>query len=47
MSSGVLILLEFTLIIGLVLAFGIRELLSLRRYRERQRRAGEGQPPPA
>lgn len=45
MSSGVLIFLELTLVAGLVIAFGIRELLSLRRYRERQRIAAENKPP--
>lgn len=39
MSSGTLIFLELALVAGLVIGFGARELLSLRRYRERQRAA--------
>jgi hypothetical protein len=32
MSSGVIILLELTLVLGLALVFGVRELRNLRRY---------------
>lgn len=40
MSSGVIILLELGLILGLALFFGIRELRNLRRYdRERAEKA--------
>jgi hypothetical protein len=39
LSSGTLIFLELALVAGLVLGFGARELLSLRRYREQQRAA--------
>ena len=35
MSNGTLILLELLLVFGLVLGFGIRELVILRRYRRR------------
>lgn len=39
MSSGVIILLEITLVLGLCLVFGVRELRNLRRYdRERAER---------
>lgn len=37
LSSGTLIVLELLLVAGLVIGFGARELLSLRRYRKRQR----------
>jgi hypothetical protein len=39
LSSGTLIFLELALVAGLVIGFGVRELLSLRRYRERARAA--------
>lgn len=40
MSSGLIILLELGLILGLALFFGIRELRNLRRYdRERAEKA--------
>jgi len=40
MSSGVIILLELGLILGLAVFFGIRELRNLRRYdRERAEKA--------
>ncbi len=40
MSSGLIILLELTLVLGLALVFGVRELRNLRRYdRERKERA--------
>lgn len=39
MSSGVIIFLEISLVLGLCLVFGIRELANLRRYdRERAER---------
>jgi hypothetical protein len=39
-SSGVIIFLEISLVLGLALVFGIRELRNLRRYdRERAERA--------
>jgi len=34
-SSGWLVALEILLVLGVVLGFGVRELLSLRRYRRR------------
>lgn len=34
MSDGTLILLELLLVFGLVIGFGVRELLILRRYRQ-------------
>lgn len=40
MSSGVIILLELALVLGLALVFGVRELRNLRRFdRERAERA--------
>jgi len=40
MSSGVIVFLELTLVLGLALVFGVREILSLRRYdRERAAKA--------
>ena len=40
MSSGVIIFLELTLVLGLALVVGVRELRNLRRYdRERAERA--------
>ena len=38
MSSGIIILLELTLVLGFTLVFGNRELRNLRRY-ERERTA--------
>ena len=38
MSSGVIIFLEISLVLGLALFFGIRELVNLRRY-DRERAA--------
>lgn len=39
MSSGVIVFLEITLVLGLALVFGVRELRNLRRYdRERAER---------
>jgi hypothetical protein len=47
-SSGVIIFLEISLVLGLALFFGIRELRNLRRYdRERAARSREGEPPPS
>lgn len=40
MSSGLIILLELTLVLGLALFFGIREIVSLRRYN--RERAAQG-----
>lgn len=40
MSSGIIILFELSLVLGLALVFGVRELRNLRRYdRERAARA--------
>lgn len=42
MSSGVIIFLEISLVLGLALFFGVRELRNLRRFeRERLRKAEE------
>jgi Tfp pilus assembly protein PilX len=43
-SSGVIIFLELTLVLGLALFFGVRELRNMRRYdRERAERARAAQ----
>ncbi len=40
MSSGIIVLLEVTLVLGVALVFGVRELRNLRRYdRERAEKA--------
>ncbi len=40
MSSGVIIFLEISLVLGLALVFGVREVLNMRRYdRERAARS--------
>ena len=48
MSSGLIIFLELSLVLGLALFFGIRELRNLRRYdrdrEEKLRRNGDDQP---
>ncbi|MEQ1941848.1 hypothetical protein ABMA32_05425 [Mesorhizobium sp. VNQ89] len=38
MSSGVIILLEISLVLGLALVFGVREIINLRRF-DRERAA--------
>ena len=42
MSSGWIITLEFALVIGLVLGFGIWQLISLRKYRDQDRAGRDG-----
>jgi hypothetical protein len=45
-SSGVIIFLEITLVLGLALVFGVREIRNLRRFdRERAARAKDGPEP--